>query len=142
MNIYEELQKLDEVRKEENLYFQGAFWIKGNSLQDIKNGNFSLIVGSKILTDYFGDIKEKTPSKSSLTHQKLWSSVSDGHSWDYYPRGRVCIDQGTAYIHLNSNCATNDIKDCIYNEYKIDGLRIVLDFNNEYQGSHYDFGIR
>ena len=129
-----------EVTREEDLYYQGAFWIVGKSLDDILSGNFEIVIGSKLLTDYYGDYAEKhIPKKSALTHAKLWKGNSV--SWDYYPRGRVAIDHGTAYIHINSKCATKEIIDAIVDEYEIGKLRIVRDYNNEYQGSHYDFKL-
>ena len=144
MSFYQEaLEKLNEV----NLYYQGAFWIVGNSLTEIKKGNFNLLIGSKIPTDYYGDYLEKVPSKNQLTHRNLWFKPSlDNnllqYSFDYFPRGRVAIDQGTAYIHLNSKCSTNKILTKIIETYCLDGLRIVYDYNNEYQGSHYDFELK
>ena len=141
MDIYEAITELKETRTSEDDYFQGAFWIKGKSLKDIKNGNFTLLIGSKILTDYYGEYDQTIP-KRKLTHEKLWNQFNDVHSYTYYPRGRVAIDQGTAYVHLNSNCVTDKIKDAIVKEYEISKLRIVYDYNNEYQGSHYDFELR
>ena len=47
---------LNEVRKEDDLYYTGAFWIVADSFSDIIKGNFR-IVGNKILTDYNGEIK-------------------------------------------------------------------------------------
>ena len=137
------VKKLYETRVEDDLYFQGAFWIIGNSIQEIKDGKFNILVGSKILSDYYGDYQNMlSTKKSDLTHRRLWNSVGDNNDWNYYPRGRVAIDQGTAYIHLNSECATDKIKEAIINEYGIDKLRIVFDYNNEYQGSHYDFELK
>jgi len=31
---------LAEVRKEDNLYFQGPFWIAGSEVKEIKRGHF------------------------------------------------------------------------------------------------------
>lgn len=142
-SINEAIKKLEETKKEDDLYFQGAFWIAGDSLNAIKEGNFAILVGSKILSTYYGDIvSDKNYSKSELTHKKLWKSLNKQEEWDCYPRGRVAIDQGTAYVHLNSVCATDAIKDAIVNEYQLNGLRIVYDYNNEYQGSHYNFLLK
>lgn len=141
--IDEALKQLNEVRKEDDLYFQGAFWIKGDSLKSIKDGEFSILIGSKILSDFYGDYVSDVPlTKNQLSHEKLWKNIGDNHEWNYYPRGRVAIDQGTAYVHLNSDCVTDAIKDAIIKEYDIEGLRIVYDYNNEYQGSHYDFLLK
>lgn len=137
------MKNLLETRKEDDLYFQGAFWIKGDSLEEIKNGNFELLIGSKLLTDFYGDyVRKDVPKKSALTHKNLWPNISDGHTWEYYPRGRVAIDQGTAYIHLNSQCTSDKIIGAITKEHGIEKLRIVLDYNNEYQGSHYNFELK
>lgn len=134
--------KLTETRKENELYFQGAFWIVGNSLNNILNGDFKLVEGSRLFTDYYGDyIVDDIPKKSTLTHKHLWSKINSNHEWDYYPRGRVAIDQGTAYIHLNSKCATKEIINSIIDRYCIDKLRIVLDYNNENQDEHYNFKL-
>lgn len=135
--------KLTETRKEDDLYFQGAFWIVGNSLNNILNGDFKLVEGSRLLTDYYGDyVTNDVPKKSALTHKHLWNKINSNYEWDYYPRGRVAIDQGTAYIHLNSNCTTKEIINSIIKRYCINKLRIVLDYNNENQGEHYNFKLK
>lgn len=137
------MKSLLETKKEDDFYFQGAFWIKGESVKEIKEGTFELLIGSKLLTDFYGDyVRKDVPKKSALTHKNLWSNVSDEHTWEYYPRGRVAIDQGAAYIHLNSQCTSDKIVEAIIKEYGIEKLRIVLDYNNEYQGSHYNFELK
>ena len=136
------IKKLYESKKEDDFYFQGAFWIKADSFKNIMLGNFELIIGSKLLSDYCGNYVDLNQSKNSLTHKKLWDSVSDGHSWTYYPRGRVAIYNGVAYIHLNSKCNSPAIIDKIINEYCINKLNIELDLNDTYQGSHYDFELK
>lgn len=136
------IRVLNETRKEDDLYFQGAFWIKADSFKDIMHNNFDLIIGSKILSDYSGNYVDEIQSKNSLSHKNLWNNVSDGHSWTYYPRGRVAIYNGTAYIHLNSKCNTPEIIDRITKEYNLDKLDIDIDLNDTYQGSHYDFELK
>ena len=134
---------INEMRKEDDLYYQGAFWICGNSVDDIKKNNFTLIC-KKLLSNYNGEYKENITSKSSLTHKRLWpelNPMSDNIDWNYYPRGRVAIYNGVAYIHLNSLFNQPSIIDAIINEYKLDKLEIELDFNDTYQGSHYDFKL-
>ena len=53
MDLFENLQELQEVRKEDDSYYQGAFWIIGDSMQDIKNGVYHLCC-HKILSNYSG----------------------------------------------------------------------------------------
>lgn len=134
--------KLNESRKEDDLYFQGAFWLKANTFKDIMLGKFELLVGSKLLSNYSGEYVNTNQSKNSLTHKKLWDNVSDGHSWTYYPRSRVSIYNGIAYIHLNSKCNSPAIIDKIISEYCLDKLEIEIDLNDTYQGSHYDFELK
>ena len=52
INILNSIQ-LNEVRKEDDLYFIGPFWIIGKSVEDINNGNFSLIC-EKFLINWGG----------------------------------------------------------------------------------------
>lgn len=134
---------LNEVRKEDDLYYEGAFWIKGNSVRDIKKGNYE-IIGIKIPCNYMG-----TPltdrSKRSLTHLRLWPEYNKGlenKPYNYLPRGRVAIYNGVAYIHLNSLFNQPDLVDKLEKEYNLGKLEIDLDFNDTYQGSHYDFLLK
>ena len=136
------IKVLNETRKDDELYFQGAFWIKANSFKDIMHNKFDLIIGSKILSDYSGNYVDEIQSKNSLSHKNLWNNVSDGHSWTYYPRGRVAIYNGVAYIHLNSKCNTPEIIDRIIKEYNLEKLETDIDLNDTYQGSHYDFELK
>lgn len=132
---------LDEVRKEDDLYFQGGFWIKGNSIREIKKGNFE-IIGIKLPCYYNGEYTKLDRSKSSLSHKRLWNEYNQGYEdkpFNYFPRGRVAIYNGVAYIHLNSLFNQPSIIDKIVNEYNLSKLELEFDFNDTYQGSHYDF---
>ena len=133
--------ELKEVRKEDNIYYQGAFWIIGDNVKYIKRGNFT-IRGIQIPSTYDGEYLRSFVSKASLTHKRLWFSYSNGFEdkpWNYFPRGRVAIYKGTAYIHLNSLFNQPDIIDKIIEMYKIRDLEIEIDLNDAYQGSHYNF---
>lgn len=133
--------KLKEVRKEDNIYYQGAFWIIGDTVKNIKRGKFT-IRGIQIPSNYDGEYLRSFVSKASLTHKRLWSEYSgefNDKPWNYFPRGRVAIYKGTAYVHLNSLFNQPDIIDEIIERYKIEDLEIEIDLNDTYQGSHYDF---
>lgn len=67
--------KIFGVRKEDEVYYQGAFWIVGDSVRDIKRGNFE-IVGIQLPCDYQGDYLEDVGSKNSLSHKNLWNRKS------------------------------------------------------------------
>lgn len=134
--------QLNEVRKEDDIYYQGAFWIKGDSIKDIKKGHFQ-IIGVELPCDYNGQyVNLFNKSKRSLTHKKLWMEYAGelkDKPFNYLPRGRVSIYNGTAFIHLNSLFNQPDIIDAIIDKYCISRLDLEFDFNDTYQGSHYDF---
>ena len=137
--------KVFEIKKEDNYYFQGPFWIISNSVKDILDGNFQ-IIGEKYLSDYNGNYIDDSTSKSQKTHKNLWNTKYkikyDNVEYTYYPRGRVSIHNGLAYIHINSKCNIPKVIDKIINEYAIRGLDITIDLNDTYQGSHYDFELK
>lgn len=133
--------KLEELRKEDYLYYQGAFWIDGESVREIKRGYFK-IIGAKFPCYYTGEYSSLNKSKNSLTHRKLWPEYNQNYlnkPYNYLPRGRVAIHQGVAYIHLNSLFNQPSIIDTLIKEYNLEKLEIELDLNDTYQGSHYDF---
>ena len=138
------MKQLVEVKREDDVYFQGAFWIKGDSVKDIIRGNFELIC-EKRLCDFNGKDVNILASKNSLNHKNLWKNEfgakHENKSFDYYPRGRVSIYEGTAFIHIHSILHTPAIVDSIIKEYGIDKLDVEVERNDLLQGSHYDFKL-
>lgn len=134
-----------EVEKEDDIYYQGGFWIKGDSVDDIKCGRFTLI-GAKFACDYQGKyIGNFDRSKSSLTHRRLWGEYAGelaDKPFNYLPCGRVGVYDGKAYINMNSLFNAPEIIDAIIERYHIGKLDIQLSFNDTYQGSHYDFLLK
>ena len=95
---------ITEVRKEDDLYYQGPFWIIGNNFLSILKGNFD-IIGELYPCDYNGDYISNTVSKNAKTHKKVWDKLKQYYSnvpYTHYPRGRVSIYKGVAFIHINS----------------------------------------
>lgn len=137
--------RLDEIRKEDDIYYQGAFWIKGDSINNIKKGQFE-IIGVELPCDYNGQyVNLFGKSKNDLTHKKLWPEYAmelKNEPFNYLPRGRVSIYNGIAFIHLNSLFNQPNIIDAVVNKYCISKLELELDFNDIYQGSHYDFILK
>lgn len=137
--------KLNETKKEDDTYYQGAFWIISDSFKDILRGNFK-IDGIRLESDYEGNYTNFNQSQKRITHKMLWGdnfSNKYGKDKDYtfYPRGRVAIYKGTAFIHINSKCNTPKIIDEIIKTYNIGRLEIEIDLNDTYQGGHYDFEL-
>lgn len=135
--------KILSSRKEEDFYYQGPFWVIGDNFLSILRGNFK-IVGEKFLSDYDGNYTDNSKSKSSRTHKKVWEdlkSIYNNVSYTYYPRGRVSIYKGVAFLHVNSKCNLPKVIDKIVDEYHLQKLEIEVDLNDTYQGSHYDFEL-
>lgn len=133
------------TRKEDELYYQGPFWIIADNFKDVHRGKFE-IIGEPLLCDYHGNYVGNTTSKSAKTHKKIWESdyakKYNNPDYTYYPRGRVAIYEGTAFIHLNSKCNIPAVVNAIVDKYQIKKLDIEVDLNDTYQGSHYDFKLK
>lgn len=133
------------VRKEDDLYYQGPFWIIAESFKDILRGDFK-IIGEKYVCNYDGNYTDDKTSKNQKTHKYLWNNKYklqyNQDDYTFYPRGKVSIYQGTAFIHINSRCNIPKVIDKIINDYNISKLEIEIDLNDTYQGSHYDFKLK
>ena len=139
-------KEINEVRKEDDFYFQGPFWIFAKSQEDIQKGVFS-IEGEKIQVDYQGNYSNSQLSrKGSTSHSSLWAKYCDesGRNYTYYPRGRVRIVNGKVYIHLNSKVHTPRVVNAIVDFYELGNFKnseINIEHDDELQGSHYDFEL-
>ena len=79
---------------------------------------------------------------SNYNHQKLWArlprAVTEGHPFDYYPRGRVEIREGRATIFLHPSLFTSEIEQEIVHifglvsENKVRLVRFVPDGSAHY----------
>ena len=111
-------------------FYQGAFWIKGNSIADIMQGKFT-ITSVKYLCDFYGNyVTDDIGSAHSRSHERLWKEKAldrENLPYNYYPRGRVGISNGTAYINLPSDIVSSAVITAIRDEfYLIDGLKILV----------------
>lgn len=142
MNLFENLQIMKEVRKEDDVYYQGAFWIIGDSMKDILDNKKYHLCCHKILSDYNGNMIDKIESKRSLSHKRLWDSKykvieQSNKEFNYYPRGRVGISNGIAYINLINDCDYDFIINDIIKEYELDKLEIRKELVNDFSdGGH------
>lgn len=133
---------LKEVRKEDDLYYKGSFWIIADSYPDILRGNFKLI-GEKIPVTFNGELQRNNPDKKNQTHQALWrdkySKYFPDKPYNYFPRGRVEVYKGVAYVNIHSRCNTPAVVNSIIDNYNLGNLDLDLTCNDISQGSHYDF---
>ena len=68
---------LKETRKEDDSYFEGAFWIIADSVHEMLIGKFE-IVGERLLTSFDG-VRNRDREIKLQTHQNLWG----GYKADY-----------------------------------------------------------
>ena len=136
-----------ESRKDLELYFNGCFWVIADSYKDILLGKFN-IDGTRYLVDIDGNEIEKT-SKSSKVHENVWKDFQTkypGKGCYYYPRGRVNIYNGEAYININSKINLPQVIDSIIDYYELHKFNNdeihIFDIDNIQKTSHYDFELR
>lgn len=143
--LIESYKELYEVRKEDELYFNGAFWIFADSYEDILKGNFE-IDGTRIPVNFNGDYLDKNDSRLNLNHKKLWEKdykfQFKDKEYNYFPRGRVNVYNGKAYVNIHSKCNLPKIVNAILKEYNIEDLDLELELNDIEQGNHYDFLLK
>lgn len=142
--LVESYKELFEVRKEDDLYFNGAFWIFANSYEDILKGDFE-IDGTKLPVNFDGEYYDKNDNKQNITHKKLWEKDYQNQfkdkSYTYFPRGRVNVYKGVAYVNIHSKCNLPKVINAILREYNVQDLELDLGLNDIEQGSHYDFEL-
>lgn len=138
------MKVLHEVRKEDDYYYKGAFWIIADSVSDILTNNFN-IEGSKILCSYEGKLDRTRETRKNETHESVWKYLAPKYnyvSYNYYPRGRVEVYNGVAYININSILNNPNIIDKIRQMYEIERLDYHIGLNDLNQGGHYDFLLK
>lgn len=145
-------KRVSAVRKEDDIYYNTVFWIVAPTIRDIlankkdEQGNPKWeLVGQAFPVTYEGDYIDKV-NKNDLTHKRIWSkeyaNKYEQSDYMYYPRGRVNVSNGIAYVNINSNMNCPHMIDAIIQEANIEKLELELDFNDTYQGSHYGYKLR
>lgn len=140
------MKVLHEIRKEDDMYFNGVFWVVADSVKDVLKGNFKLI-GKKFPVNFEGEYYTKQPAKF-MTHKHIWEDeFADKYnnvSFNYYPRLRCNVYQGQVFVNLHSLTNLPKVIDAITKEcnyYKLNN-GYEIDNNDELQGSHYNFLLK
>ena len=140
-----------KTQKKDMQHYNLVFWIIGPTMRDIWGNKrdeqgvskWSLI-GQAYPVDYQGNYLEPI-NKNSLTHKRIWAKdyarVYNQEDYTFYPRGRVNIHKGVAYVNLHSDMNMPHIIDSIIEKANISKLELELNFNDVYQGSHYDYKL-
>lgn len=135
--------KLNEVRREDDLYFEGPFWIISPSMEELNKGNFT-ILSNQYLVDFYG--KPVLPlTRYQSTHEYIWNSKykdSFGvHPYNYYPRGRVVFKDGKVYLNIPKGLPDDLIQEAVSDKFdykKFDGVF----YKDPTSGNHYTFELK
>lgn len=132
------------LNKNTNLY-RGIFWIP--DIDDVQGSGLCF----KIPCDESGNINDSDfeipRSMSSVggdnyNHRKVWNTlpkkVTKNKPFDYYPRGRVEINHGTAVIYYSPYIPQDDLKDWLVDKFGltvsgIKKIRFIADHSNHYR---------
>lgn len=140
MNYFREAMRLDESRE----LAQGIFWI--TDLDNYENNRdycfpiYSNPDGSIINPDNY---EFNAKSGDTFNHEKYWNNMSKdathGEAFNYYPRGRVQINNGKATIYANPNICDDELLKFIQTQfglYKSNGINkinIIADGSEHYK---------
>lgn len=121
-------KKENVVKKEDDRYYSGSFWIIADSIESIRLNKFE-IVGEKIKVDYYANrIKgEKFP----MQDKKLWkepeySKWNNDYEYDYFPRGSITPCEGIAFIYIHREMNMPNVIDAIIKEYELENLSVEV----------------
>ena len=91
---------------------------------------------------------KKIKSKRSLSHKRLlWNEMYKCKAnaevvFNYFPRGRIAISKGVAFINIIDVCNTQEIIENVIKEYEIDGLEIrIMYYDGNADNGHQDFTL-
>lgn len=142
--VIREKHILNEVRKEDDIYYDGCFWITADSFSDILDGKGKL-EGIKYAVNFEGDETSKTPRKEKV-HQSVWEKEYKNKynkEYTYFPRGRVSQYMGKTYININPKINIPYIIDKIFEFYDLNRFDRANDIIiKEENGEHYKFGLK
>lgn len=136
--------KIEEMRKEDNYYLVGPFWIIGKSLEEISKGNFQ-ILARKFLVDYEGDYISRVP-RSQFLHLHIWKEYQSQFgnvSYNHFPRGRVSwnSEEHKAWINIPEGLNESMILKKIQEEYDIKDDYVVR-HTDPTSDNHYTFLLK
>ena len=134
-----------EMRKEDDLYLVGPFWIIGKSVEEINKGNFELLAPTKVLVNYDGDYATRVP-KSEFLHKFLWNKYKSKYNnveYNFYPRGRISFNSEDKKTWINIPKGLNEslILEALKKEYDIK-RDYEVKYTDPTSGNHYMFELK
>jgi len=138
--IYSDTQ---QDKSEKSICNKGIFWVK--NIENIEEN----IIFLKTPCDVYGNtifdssVSYTSSDGLSFNHKKSWDlltkELTENKPFDYYPRGRVEIRNGTAYIYCNPVICTDFLKEWAKKTYNltlksgIKEIKLKPDFSTHYQ---------
>ncbi len=141
LKLVKDKEPLNEVKKEDNLYLVGPFWLISKSLEELNKGNFELLA-YKFLVDYNGNYETRVP-KSQFTHKGIWENeIKRPESYDYFPRGRVSCNHGDTTINIPKGLNERLILERLAKEYGFKASDVNVKYTDPTSGNHYTFSLK
>ena len=135
--------QLNEIRKEDDLYLIGPFWLIGESVDNILNGNF-IILSERFLADFEGNVIHRVP-KAQFTHKGTWEMKYKnfyGVDYNYFPRGRISQKEGKAYLNIPDSINNPLITERLKKEFDIKKDFDMIKNTDPTTGNHYSFQLK
>lgn len=134
-----------EVKKEDDFYFVGPFWIIGQSVEEINRGNFELLAPTKVLVNWDGEYLTKVP-KTEFLHKHLWNKYKSKYNnveYNYFPRGRVSFDATSKKVWINIPRGLNEeiVLSALIKEFYVSSSYEVK-YTDPTSGNHYAFELK
>lgn len=122
---------------------KGIFWVKDPD--NISSGNLYF----NVPCDVFGEptsiegLDLTAKCGTTFNHERTWkqlsNNITEGKPYNYYPRGRVEINNGKAIIYANPNIVNDDLQEWCkdkFNLYPYNGIksiRMIADGSEHYK---------
>lgn len=133
------------LNEDKNLY-RGIFWI--TDINNIENSKLYF----QIPCDSNGNINDDTfninadmssKGNDNYNHKNVWNTLDKKYThnkaFNYYPRGRIEINNGKAIIYVSPHIATDELKDWVIDKFNltsfngINKVRIIADGSEHYK---------
>lgn len=132
------------ILKEDSQLYRGIFWI--TDINNIDNSELYFQIPCDSygnLDDEFSmDINRSSKSEDNYNHKKVWSTLSskltNNKPFNYYPRGRVEINNGKAIVYCSPWLDIDELKDWVTDKFNltkhngINKIRIIYDYSEHY----------
>lgn len=133
-----------QSQKDLNLY-RGIFWIR--DINNVYSSDLYFKIpcdtnGSIIDSDFKIPLSMSSKGNDNYNHKNVWNSLSrkktGGKPFDYYPRGRIEIRNGTAVIYLSPYIPHDELREWLVDKFNLtpsNGIKKIK-FNPDYS-EHY-----